>query len=305
MSPARFRRPARRTAFLLAALGLLGAGGAIGGASLAAAASATQCSGTGAKPGVLKGNISGNVVVSGACTVNAGNATVHGSITVSAGGALFAISAHNDTTHSGTSVLHVTGNLVLGKGASAALGCFATSFPCTDDPNQKNPTLNGPVKIGGNVIAHAPLGLLVHDGTIGGSVAETGGGGGVNCKPQGPFAAFKSPVYSDFEDTSVAKGLTIQSLHSCWLGVLRVHVGGSMLLAGNQLADPDAIEVGSNVITGNLACTGNSMVWDTSDAGPKLYPRVFKGNTVHGKRSGQCVKSSPTTKGGPTGQHPF
>jgi hypothetical protein len=295
----------RRRAQMLAAVGLLACAGAVSSTGLATAASSTRCSGTPSKPGTLTGSITGNVVVSGACAVNAGNATVHGSITVSAGGAFLATSAKDDTTHSGTSILHVTGNVIIDKGAAADLGCFATSSPCQDDPNQKHPTLNGPVKIDGNLIATSPLGVLVHDGTIGGKVSETGGGGGVNCKPTGIFAAFKSPVFSDYEDTHVGHDLSISGFHSCWLGVLRVHIGGNMLLSGDKLADPDAIEVGSNVIAGNLACTGNTMVWDTSDTGNKLYPRVFKGNKVHGKRSGQCLKSSPTTKGGPTGAHPF
>ena len=56
----------------------------------------------------------------------------------------------------------------------------------------------------------------------------------------------------------VGGNLTISGLQSCWLGTLREQVGGSVTIVNNTLADPDAMEVGSNLISGNMTCFGNS-----------------------------------------------
>jgi hypothetical protein len=112
-------------------------------------------------------------------------------------------------------------------------------------------------------------------------------------------------VFSTYEDSSVGGNLDISNVTSCWMGTARVDIGGNASYVGNQLADPDAIEIVSNDIHGNLSCQGNSMVWDSGDAGPDLFPRAPQPNTVDGRRSGQCVLSSPLTDGGPLGPGPF
>src|ERR1700758_4709251 len=99
------------------------------------------CSGPSAKaPGTLTGHVTGNIVITGVCDVNGGPATGHGSITVAAGGGLVSAVAHNDRAHSGSSSLTVSGNIVVDSGATAILGCKASSFPCVDD--MKKPTLS-------------------------------------------------------------------------------------------------------------------------------------------------------------------
>ncbi|MGH2888436.1 MAG: hypothetical protein ACRDNJ_02300, partial [Solirubrobacteraceae bacterium] len=178
--------------------------------------------------------------------------------------------------------------------------------PCQDD-NQKSPTLSNDISIGRNLVAIDPLGVVAHRTSVHGSVSQRGGGGGTTCgRSPGIFHALNSPIYSDYEDNSVGGSLSISGLRSCWLGTLRNHVRHRFTLHDDHLADPDAIEVGTNVIGGNLVCTGNSKVWDTNDVtGGKLYPRQFDPNTVRGRREGQCVRSSALTRGGPTGRHPF
>src|SRR5262249_25704015 len=96
----------------------------------------------------------------------------------------------------------------------------------------------------------------------GGDVIQTGGGGGVNCKPQGVFKLFQSPVYSTYEVGTVGGDVRISSVHSCWMGVVELHVGNTVVMHANQLADPDAIEILANNIAGNLICRGNSRTWD-------------------------------------------
>ena len=311
------RPPLRLMLPLLAAAGLASVSAA---AAPAAKSSAHVCSGTPNKPGVLAGTFSSGVVVKGLCVVNEGKAKVIGNLTVTKGSVLAAAFGTNRLTHKGHSSLTVTGNVVVGNGATAVIGCKVNAngsgFPCIDDPNPKKPTLTSASRIKGSVIENAPLGVVVHNSKIGGNWTENGGGGGVNCTPAGPFTKFKSPVYSNLEDSSLGGNLTIQGMQACWVGIARVQIKGSATFTNNELADPDGIEIVANNIAGNLACTGNSHpagsppiaqpVWDSGDPTPmQLYPRVAEPNTVGGTRSGQCVLSSPTTAGGPSGPGPF
>ena len=150
-----------------------------------------------------------------------------------------------------------------------------------DDPNQNHPTLNGPVRIGGNLTAIAPLGVVNHDMTLGGNETISGGGGGVNCNPQGIFNLFQSPVYTDNEDSTVHGNIVISGLRTCWLGTLRVNVGGNMVDTHNTMADPDAGEVVSNHVSGNLVCFANSPAVQFGDSGG--VPNRVRGNAL-----GQC-----------------
>ena len=89
------------------------------------------------------------------------------------------------------------------------------------------------------------------------------------------------------------------------MGIVQLHVGNTMVMYENKLADPDAIEILANHIAGNLICRGNSRTWDSAGAGNGLFPRVPQPNTVLRNRKGQCVLSSPTKPGGPSGPGPF
>lgn len=295
----------RQNAPLAIAMGLvLAIAGATAG--LAAAARPHTCSGKLGSPGLLKGTYPNGVVVKGVCAVKTGEAHVFGTVTVTKGSALgAAFGLHHSS-------LTVTGDIVVDKGAILILGCkvnpSGSGFPCLDEHNMKHPTLKSADRVSGNLIENAPLAVIVHNSTIGGNVKETGGGGGMSCAPRksGVFAKLMSPVYSDYEDSSVGGNLAVTDLTSCWLGVARVKVHGNLSFTNNKLGDPDAIEIIANSVGKNLSCTGNSSVWDGFDATPmKLFPRIPDPNTVHGKRSGQCVLSSPTTMGGPSGPGAF
>jgi len=272
------------------------------------AAGPHSCSGTLKKPGVLAGTYPTGVVISGACEVNAGPVRVEGTLTLKPDSVLVAAFGRNHRTHKGGSSLTVTGNVDVGKGATLVLGCNPKSSPCVDD-NQHQPKLTSRGAISGNVKATSPLGILIHTSRIGGSVTENGGGGGVNCTPAGVFKQLiKSPVFSTVEDSTVYGSISVSNLKTCWLGFARVHVIGDLKVTGNKVADPDAIEILSNAVHKNLACQGNSQVWDSAEANSMsmaLYPRVPQPNTVDGKRSGQCVLASPATMGGPSGPGPF
>ncbi len=265
------------------------------GASPAAAGGRSTCSGTFDSPGTLVGTISGNVTIKGACAVDAGPAAVTGNLTVSPGATLLAAFG------SGGSNLTVGGNFDVKSGAAAVIGCNPDSSPCADDP-----TLTSADSIKGNLIASQALGVVVHNTTIGGNFEQHGGGGGFTCDTSpGVFALFQSPVFSALEDSSVGGNLSVSNVSSCWMGTARVNIGGNASFVHNRLADPDAIEIVFNMIHGNLSCQGNSMTWDSGDLTDNLFPRMPQPNTVLGKRSGQCVLSSPMTEGGPLGPDPF
>ena len=291
---------------LLAGSAILVGGAAAHSVPASAGTLATHtCSGTPQSPGVLTGTFT-NVVVQGACEVNAGHANVLDKLTIDAGGVLLAAFGLNDTTGTGTSGLSVADDIVVDSGATAVMGCDPQSFPCLDDPNGQAPTLSSTTQIGEDLIENAPLGVVVHHSTIGGNVQQVGGGGGFNCTPSGVFAVFGFPVFSAYEDSAIHGNVNIRGVNSCWLGLTRERIGGSVRLSNNQLADPDAIEILSNKIELNLVCQGNSMVWDSAEVTQHtLFPRTPQPNTVEGERQGQCVLSSPTTPGGPLGPGPF
>ena len=291
--------------FTGAVVGGVLAAGPVTAAGAAAATGTATCSGTPAAPGVLTGTFQSDVVVKGACEVNAGRAVVEGNLRLTPGSVLLAVFGLNDKTGTGTSSLTVHGDLGVGGGATLLLGCDPESFACLDDPNQNAPTLSSHGSIGGDLTSGMPLGVIVHNTSIGGDVTESGGGGGVTCTPQGVFKLFQSPVFSVYDDTSVAGDVHVSGYRSCYLGLARLRVGGDMAVLSNKLADPDAIEILANHIAGDLVCHGNSRTWNSAETGEHLFPRTPEPNTVAGDRAGQCVLSSPTKPGGPPGPGPF
>jgi hypothetical protein len=275
-------------------------------AQRAEAVPAYRCTGTPQSPGVLSGQYLSRVLVEGVCKVDSGRVIVRGNLVVREDSTLLAAYGQEQPAGSGPSNLTVHGRLRVLKGGTALLGCEPGHFACLNDPDPKDPTLSGRTTIFGNLFATEALGVVVHNSRIFGRVRQIGGGGGTNCEPTGPFLELGLPaVYSDYEDTSIRGNINVRLLESCWLGLARLQVAGNMRVNQNQLADPDAIEILSNVIRGNLVCRGNSQVWDSADLTEELYPRAPEPNTVFGQRRGQCRLASPETEGGEPGPGPF
>ena len=281
------------------ALAILGAA-----AAAASPASASVCTGSSENPGVLAGTYSSNVVIDGICRVNAGAAVVKGNLTVSANAGLVAAYALDDQTGKGSSSLTVDGSVKVETGASLIVGCEKEFFPCLDG---KDLELSSRDKIGGNLTSKRALGVVVHQSTIGGSVKQTGGGGGDKCKVLGgAFVLADSEVFSAYEDSEIGGELRVTGLRSCWLGVARVHVERNVDLINDRLWEQNSIDILANTIKGNLDCQRNSGAWDSGDEGEEsLYPRKPEPNTVEGRRMGQCVLASPETEGGQPGPGPF
>jgi len=268
-----------------------------------AVAHGSTCTGSPQAPGVLTGKYYAGVTVTGECVVDDGEVVIYGNLTLATGSAVLAAFGSNDVTHSGISRLIVHGNVHVGAGASLLMGCEPNYFPCLDDPNPEAATLSSVGRIYGSLTARESLGVVLHNSIIEGNLLQGEGGGGLQCVPQGVFEFF--PVYSDYEDLTVGGRMMVKDLQSCWLGVARVHVGGKLDLVGDQLADPDAIEILANTVAGNLSCRGDSRVWDSAEAGEELYPRAAEPNTVAGQRFGQCKLASSETEGGPLGPGAF
>ena len=239
---------------VLAAAGTLLGMVALGPATAAVAAPTWRthvCHGTLKNPGELIG-LNLNVIVRGLCLVRRGPVAVSGNVIVTRGSSLIAAYARHNTH------MNVAGSIVVHKGGTLILGCNPKSFPCSDDPNQKHPTLTSVDRVGGSIIGLAALGIVVHNDWIGHSVAQSGGGGGLTCKPHGIFAVHHSPVYSAYEDNKIGGGIFVSSLRTCWLGVIRNWTGDSVHIVKNKAADKDAMEIVSNSVHGNLVCWRNS-----------------------------------------------
>jgi hypothetical protein len=262
-------------------------------ASASGAVTTTTCSGTLTSPGVLTGTYPGNVIVKGFCEVNAGQAVVAGNLTIAPGGGVVAAFALNDKTHSGFSSLTVKKNVVVGRGATLVLGCEPNFFTCVDDTG-KTPSLQSRGIVGGSLLASSPLGVLVHNSTISGVVSQNGGGGGLSCAPKGIFTLFKSPVYSDYEDNILNDSVSVTQVHSCWLGLLRNTVFGTLTFSSNKMADPDANEVLHNYVNRSLTCQGNVPAVQYGDSGSTP-------NAVHGTATGQCSFSRLVPNPSPNG----
>lgn len=243
------------------------------------------CSGTLAAPGILAGTYNNGAVVQGVCYVAGGPAIVKGDLTISQGSALAAFFALNDVTGVGTSSLTVTGDVNVLSGGSFIGGCEPIYFPCADDANAAagGPgTLTSSDLIYGNVNELLPLGVLLHASSVAGSISELGGGGGESCALTGIFGEFYNPPYSDYEDNTIGGSLSIIGMQSCWYGALRDQVKGSVNNLLNMMGDPDANEVVSNTVYGNMICLGNNPKDQFGDS-------LGVSNKVGGLAVGECA----------------
>jgi hypothetical protein len=263
-------------------------------------------------PSIINPGTYSSITVTGICAIPFGTVNVRDDLTIKAGASLLANFPGGGGQPEGDAIVNVKGDVLVGHGATLILGC-APSFGCVTTTTDR---------IGGDLIGDHPLGVLLHGDTIAGDVSIRGGGGqDYNCSPQGDlFSLFQSPVYSTLEDSSVGGDVSVSGYQSCWLGLARTQVRGDVSYVKNALGDPDAIEILSNTIKGDLSCRGNQFVdatqqppvfsahgpWDSTEApSGDLFPRQPEPNTVAGERSGQCVLSSPLLPGGPSGPGPF
>jgi hypothetical protein len=238
------------------------------GLSKSAAVQTGTCAG-----GSIPSGTYGSLTITGFCAVDQGVVKVLHSVVVRPNAGL--IAAFGDGPQ-----LAVGGNLYVGRNAVLVLGCEPEAFACINDPDQSVGTLSSKGTIYGNLTASHPLAVIVHNADIGHNLRLHEGGGGYNCNPQD--ALFGSPAYATFEDTSVGGSASIDKMRTCWLGFFRTTVGGWVKYQNNSTADPDGNEVDTNVVHGNLVCSGNNPAAQVGDSGG--FP-----NLVFGKATGECV----------------
>jgi hypothetical protein len=183
--------------------------------------------------------------------------------------------------------LDVSGGVTVGSGGGLVLGCspFLVVAPPAPPFPSLCPGITTSNVITGGVRANQAMTLIFHSNTISGGVAVQGGGGGVNCDTNPNLsAAFDgtSATYSDFEDNTINGGASFSGLQSCWFGIFRDQVSGSVGVTNNTFADPDATEVATNTVGGNLTCLGNSPHAQIGDS-------QGSPNVVTGRKIGECA----------------
>jgi len=279
---------------LLAFFGMFAASGTASAASAGHWYGKTyNCTGGNVPPGVYT-----KMIITGVCYMPAGNVVVRGNLTVAPGALLDNGSPGDPSTGTpvASAVLSVGGNVTVWNGGVLLLGCTPNGACGPPPGGPPGPVGISTAHIRGNLTAFDALGVVVQSADIGGNFSLLGGGGGTmggvstgacfGATPPAPWsedtgsAVAGSPVYSDVEDSSIGGNYTIADLSSCWLGSLRNQIGGSATFIGNSMGDPDAMEIGGNLVNGNLTCFGNAPAPQFGDgAAPDL---------VGGWAFGQC-----------------
>ena len=255
----------RRILFVLGSVVLMLA--VSGSIAAAGKPGAGTCSGgASGSPEVIPAGTYDGFTVTGNCVTGAGLVTINGNLTVADGGLL------NDHA-SGRGTVHITGDVTLGKGAVLGLGNYNPTPP------------HNSAIVDGNIIAHQPETLYLGGMTVHGNVVSNGGGN--------PDSERNFP----FKDNTVDGNVIIQGWHGFWFGVIRVTVGGNVIVAntsGTQVGLPDtdfegildSTEVVSNVIEGNLICHGNTPPAQIGDA---ILDPGNGLNAVGGNAIGECA----------------
>ena len=289
-----------RIKVLLTASILVGSGLVIGAAPAAAEESGNsfRCSGgTQAAPNLVHINPGtyDSITITQFCGVElpaTGTVRDEGRLTLN-GGALFNAGALQHNPPSPNASLIVEGDTRLTDTIFFDIGCGSGKGCAYAGSNQT--LLEGEFSSRGSVDVH------MHGVTIEGNLSVRGGGGGAYCFPDFHF--------SNIEDSRVEGNVTFADIKSCWLGIARVQVGGNVRVSNNQMADPDAIEILTNTIDGNLSCSGNQLFdrttpsvpavahspWDSFEGPAPTDARTPAPNSVEGHRSGQCVTANPGT----------
>jgi hypothetical protein len=205
--------------------------------------------------------------VTGYCVFGPGAMTINGHLTIADGAQL------NDHASGQAQPVHITGNVTVGNGAVLGLGNYNPVPPHTS------------AVVDGNITANQPETLYLGGMTIHGNLVSNGGGD--------PASERNFPIKDDTIDGNVI----IQGWHGFWFGIIRVNVGGNVIVAntsGTQVGLPgtefegilDSTEIVSNVIAGNLICHGNTPPAQIGDA---ILDEGNGPNTVGGNAIGECA----------------
>jgi len=210
--------------------------------------------------GNIKSGVYSSLRVAGPCTVPTG-ATVHVRNDV--------FVAHDAVLNQVTqSTLNIGGDLTVRRHAVVGLGCNdeVGCASSTDD------------HIGGSLRSWRAKAVVIEQETIGGDVVIRRGGGSMDCSST---ALFGGPYFATVHDSVIGGNLVFRGVHSCWFGLIRSHIAGNVKIGENRMGDPDAMEVVTNVIGGNLSCFDNVPHAQVGDSGGAP-------NIVGGEKRGEC-----------------
>ncbi len=168
------------------------------------------------------------------------------------------------------------GGIVVPAGATCVIGGPATVHGGVT-VNPSGSLIIGPAVVDGGIRATNPASVIVHGVTINGGITIQGGSGPGPAGCQSEDCVYFAAV----EDCQINGGATIDGYTGFWLGFIRNHVNGSVVLSNNVQLDPDASEYVTNTIHGSLTCLNDNPAPHGGDSGGSP-------NVVTGKRFGQC-----------------
>lgn len=221
----------------------------------------------------LAGNYHNLTVRGNAYVADGATLTVRGDLRLSQGSCLDAFSL-------GT--VHVGNNVLVGYGATLALGCApGSNGPPPAAPCGYTTTAD---TVGGSIIAFGPQTMYLTAVNVRHDVISIGGGPGT--KPSTIGVSF--PV----KDMTIGGNLTMIGWHGGWIGALRNQVRGNVIFAGNSGNRPgdngtnDSSEILGNTVGRNLICLANTPAAQYGDA----YGAPGNGpNVVYGHAIGECA----------------
>jgi hypothetical protein len=210
--------------------------------------------------GTIKAGTYRSLTIAGTCTLTAtGTAHVKGNVVVRSHAIL-------NTLTTGT--FNVDGNLTVRNDGIAGLGCN-DEVGCPSESNDH---------IGGDLSGDGAWAVIVEQEHVGGSISIIGGGRSMDCSST---ALFGGPFFATVHDSTVRGNVTVSGVHTCWFGLIRTTVGKNVKVTGNRFGDPDANEIVTNTVGGDLACFNNVPGAQIGDSGG--LP-----NVVGGKKLGEC-----------------
>jgi hypothetical protein len=221
---------------------------ALPGASLASAPQPATCSG-----GSIAGGTYGDFTVTGVCNVAFGaNLQIHGDLIIADGASL---DDHGAELWMHAQV-HVTGDILVGKGAVLGLGW--------NSPQGEGSL--GPDTVGGDIIANKPLALQVGQVTIGGDLISNGGG----------VVSLSAADSRNFpvEDNVIHGNLIVQGWHGGWFGAIRNTIDGNAIFA--RIVSVSNRETGPGMDTDSTEIMGS----DLSAFGGPVIPQTIGGNLI-------------------------
>jgi len=221
--------------------------------------SGSTCSG-----GLITSGTYDGLHITGVCKVKAGShVTINGDLTVMAG-ATFNAQTNSQVT--------VNGDVIAGPGSQFGLGC-TFAHPCVNG----NPPTDGKTHdvVTGTVHLNQVFNAAINGDTIGGSIVSFGGGAGL-LNPEEQFVPFS------IKDNVVGGSISVTGLTTVWFGIIRTTVGRSVNLQDINLSDPDGNEIVTDVISGNLNCTG-------LDPAPQVGDSEGAPDIVGKQATGQCT----------------